>query len=125
MLRMPRTSSFPLDSLHHPPVTPSVPVAQLLGHYLHPSYGSILLKETEGQTAIHGSFPGRLPLDPLYLEHIDGDTFLLKADLVELIPVRAKATFKIDSKDSQPKLGVHFADDITTWFVRTGNEGHG
>ncbi|KAK7736199.1 hypothetical protein SLS53_007229 [Cytospora paraplurivora] len=57
-------------------------------------------------------------------KHIDGDTFLAKADLVGLVPVRAKATFKIDSKDSQPKLGVEFADDLTTWFVRIDSGGH-
>lgn len=112
---------FPPESVQQPVTPPSVPISQLLGSYTQPSYGTIILKECHGQAELHGSFPGRLPLDPLILEHIDGDCFLARANLVEMIPVRAEAAFKSHSAGGPLKLGIDFAEGLTTWFVRDGD----
>ncbi|KUI70042.1 Protein flp [Cytospora mali] len=109
---------FPPETLHEPAVPPSVSITRLLGSYTHPSYGTIVLEECDGQATIHGVYPGRLPLDPLILQHIDGDVFLARADLVHMIPVRARATFKTDAAGDQLNLGVDFEQGLTTWFVR-------
>ncbi|EFX03953.1 serine beta-lactamase-like superfamily protein [Grosmannia clavigera kw1407] len=103
------------------PETPkpsSAPISTYCATYSHPSYGSIIVDNTEDKAVLKGAFPGRLPLDPLFLEHIDGDNFLLKADIIELIPVRAKAKLEIDETGVPDKLGVEFGDSITTWFCR-------
>lgn len=112
---------FPSASLPQQRVPPSTPLPQLLGTYKDPSYGAITLKNCVGHDAISGVFPGRLPLDPFILEHISGDNFLATADLVKLIPIRAQATFKKDTATGQLKLGINFAEEITTWFQREVN----
>lgn len=112
---------FPPESIQQPVAPPSVPITQLLGSYTHPSYGTIKLKQCDGQATLQGSFPGRLPLDPLTLEHIEGDSFLARADLVQLIPVRAKATFIQDATGCQLKLGIDFSEGLTTWFEYNGD----
>lgn len=108
---------FPLESTSSSTKPPSVPLAELLGSYTHPAYGTITFKDCEGDTKLVGSFPGRIPLEPLRLEHVDGYVFLAKADLVKLIPVRAKARFILDEQTTQPtRLGIDFAEGLTTWF---------
>ncbi|CAN8099828.1 unnamed protein product [Discula destructiva] len=109
---------FPAESIPVPIKPPPVPLAELLGSYKHPAYGTITLKEYKGDHELVGSFPGRIPLEPLGLAHVDGDVFLAKADLVKLIPVRAKARFVLldEQAGQQRRLGVDFADGLTTWF---------
>lgn len=109
---------FPPESVQQPVLPPSVSMTQLLGSYCHPAYGTIIMKEYDEQVALHGAFPGRLPLDPLVLEHINGDCFLARADLVGFIPVRAKAAFKADVAGNSLRLGVEFSEGLTTWFER-------
>lgn len=114
---------FPPESVNSPPHPPSLPLTEYLGSYTHPAYGTIALRECEDK-ALCGALPGRISLDPLRLEHIDGDIFLARADLVKLIPIRAKARFEVreDSAGRHLKLGVDLAEGLTTWFVRKDSD---
>ncbi len=100
------------------PKPPSLSLDKYLGSYSHPSYGTIVLHRLDGaadSVVAQGSFPGRVPLDPLVLEHVDGDVFLAKADLAALIPVRVKATFEV-SDDVPKRLGMEFETGLVIWF---------
>ena len=103
------------------PTQPTAAIESYLGSYTHPSYGTITLTEHIGSNSLRGSFPGRTTLDPFDFEHIDGDVFLAKADIISLIPVRAKATFSVDNRNAS-KLGVEFSAGLVTWFVKDDGE---
>lgn len=114
---------FPPESIHSPPRPPPLPLGELLGSYTHPAYGTIVLTDVdeEGRALCGRSLPGypRTSLAPLRVEHVDGDVFMVRADLIKLIPIRGKALFEhVDG--GKVRLGVDFASDLTIWFVRNG-----
>jgi hypothetical protein len=107
------------SSARTPPIPPSLPISEYAGSYTHPAYGTIKVSHVED--CLRGCFPGRIPLDPLHLEHVSGEFFLARAEIISLISVRARARFEIDSTGFPVKLGVEFdegAKDLITWFLR-------
>ncbi len=103
--------------MFEPPSSPTPPLSlsKYLGSYSHSAYGTIVLDRLVADSVLQGSFPGRVPLDPLVLEHVDGHVFLAKADLAAIIPVRVKATFKV-SDDVPTRLGMEFEAGLVIWF---------
>lgn len=68
-----------------------------------------------------GAFPGRISLDPLVLEHVQGEFFLAKAEIAKTVRVRARARFEIGVDGMPSRLGVEFDEgekDLITWFAR-------
>lgn len=109
---------FPL--IPTPPISLSLPLDTYAGVYTHPSYGTITLRLEKGELC--GVFPGKVALDPLVLEHINGEFFLAKAEIVSIISVRARSRFEINAEDTTPhRFGIEFDErnpGIITWFVK-------
>lgn len=107
-------------SIPSPPIAPSLSLDAYAGSYTHPSYGTISLDVVESELC--GKFPGRVALDPLTLEHVNGEYFLAKAEIVQLISVRARCRFHINVAGQATKLGVEFDEgdpDLVIWFNKS------
>lgn len=88
------------------PISPSLPIDAYAGSYNHPSYGTITINLVDKE--LRGVFPGKVPLDPLILEHVNGEFFLAKAEIISLISVRARSRFEINAAGTPFRLGVEF-----------------
>ncbi len=109
-----------------PKIALSLSLDAYLGSYTHLAYGTITLREHKDSSELSGAFPGRFNLDPFILEHITGEHFLVKVDLIPgVISMRTRARFEVDSRGKPARLGVEFEDgkpDIVIWFVLDENE---
>ncbi|KAH8896571.1 serine beta-lactamase-like superfamily protein [Thozetella sp. PMI_491] len=107
-------------SVPTPKIPHSLPLDDYVGSYKHPVYGTITFREQKDSELI-GSLPGRVNLDPFILEHITGEHFLAKVDLIRgIMTLNTRARFEIDASGKPAKLGVEFEDgkpDIVIWFA--------